>query len=582
MRRSDEYLWPPWKASDHRRRDGITFCADVAAVSDPAAGSGNFLTESYLSLRRLENDILRETITDKSGTGVLGFEEEEFNPIQVTIQQFYGIEINDFAVSVAKTAIWIAEAQMFKETEAIIHKEMDFLPLHTNANIHEGNALQMDWNDVIPAGELSYIMGNPPFVGARLMSKEQKKDTINVFGADWVNVGNLDYVSNWFKIAVDYIRGTEVKTAFVSTNSVSQGSMVSDLWRPLFDGNLKIFFAHRTFKWNSESIDSASVFCVIVGFTFSKQEKGPFLVYAGTSMEKVANINPYLFNGPNIFIGSRSKAITPRPPIGIGNKPVDGGGYLFTKSEMEDFIAKEPNAKSYFKLWYGAKEWIANAPRYCLWLGKTSPSVIKQMPYCLERVNYVRNFRLNSKSAGTRKLADTPTRFHVENMPKNNFIIVPKTSSENRRYLPIGFASPEILVSDAVFIITDAELSHFGILISNVHMAWMRTVCGRLKSDYRYSKDIVYNNFPWPTPTAKQKERIEKTAQGILDARALYPNESLAALYDPTLMPKELRYAHRANDKAVMDAYGFSTAMTEEDCVAELLKLYEALVHNEQ
>lgn len=551
-----------------------TYMASLTFL-DPAAGSGNFLTESFLSLRRLENDILRETHIDKFGSALLGF--EEINPVKVSIQQFYGIEINDFAVAVARTALWIAEAQMLKETQDIIHRNIDFFPLHTFVNIHEANALQLDWQEVIAPSELHYIMGNPPFLGARLMSPKQKKDLESIFTKSWKNWGNLDYVTAWFKKSSDYITGTSIECALVSTNSVAQGSAVADLWGPLVQQGVHINFAYRTFRWDSESMNMAHVHCVIIGFSKAPYTKTKFINDNGIK-SYVSRINPYLFEGEDIVVGSRSTSLCDIPYIGIGNKLIDGGNYLFTESEYLEFIRREPKSKQYFKRIYGAKEYINKIVRYCLWVGDASPREIRSMPTVYERVMAVRNMRLASPSKGTRDIADTPTRFHVENMPTTTYIVIPATSSENRRYIPMGFFTPDLMCTHALFIVDNANLYHFGILTSNVHMAWMRTVCGRLESRYRYSKDIVYNNFPWPTPTKEQEKEISRTAQAILDARDLYPDSSLADLYDTVLMPKELLQAHRANDAAVMRAYGFSLSMTEEDCVAALMKLYTELM----
>ena len=538
---------------------------------DPACGSGNFLTETYISLRRLENKIISQLL---GGQTMMGF--EEISPIKVHIHQFYGIEINDFAATVAKTALWIAEAQMMNETERIIKFNNDYLPLKSYNNIMEGNALRVNWEDVVPKDKLSYIIGNPPFVGARMMDAEQKKDILDVFGAKWKNAGNLDYVACWYKKASDYITGTNICCALVSTNSICQGESVANLWKPLFDDGTRINFAYRTFRWDSESNQKAHVHCIIV--SFCKGGKTKNIIFDNAKIIKAKNINGYLIDSENAWIESRTKPICDVSEIGIGNQPIDGGNYLFTEDEMLDFIAKEPKSKEYFMPWYGSQEFINRKPRYCLWLGKCSPSVLRSMPRCMERIEAVKNFRLASSRANTAKLADTPTRFQVENMPESNYILVPKVSSEKRRYVPMGFMSPDVLCSDLVFLIPDATLYHFGILESNVHMAWMRAVCGRLKSDYRYSKDIVYNNFPWPTPTPEQQSKIEQTAQAILDARALYPDSSLADLYDPVLMPPELLKAHRENDKAVMQAYGFPIKdFTESDCVAELFKMYKAM-----
>lgn len=542
---------------------------------DPACGSGNFLTETYLSLRRLENKILV-----KLSHGQVTMYSASESPIQVSISQFYGIEINDFAVTVAKTALWIAESQMMKETEKILLVPLEFLPLKTNAFIVEGNALRVDWESVVPKSKLNYIMGNPPFVGARLMGKEQKADVNTIFPG-WKNAGNLDYVCCWYKKASDMMQGTSVRSALVSTNSVSQGESVANLWKPLFDAGVHIDFAYRTFRWDSEAKIKAHVHCVIIGFSVAASST-PKKLFDGDRYQVANNINGYLLDGENVFVESRSKPICNVPEIGIGNKPIDGGFYLFEKEEMEDFIKKEPSSKKYFRPWYGSREFINQKPRYCLWLGECTPAELKAMPHCMERVKAVREYRLASPSAGTVKLADKPTRFHVENMPKGNYIVIPKVSSENRKYVPMGLMSPDMLCSDLVFIVPNATAYHLGVLTSNVHMAWVRAVCGRLKSDYRYSKDIVYNNFPWPTPTEQQKAKIEQTAKAILDARALYPDSSLADLYDDLTMPPELRKAHQANDRAVMDAYGFikgTAARTSESaCVAELMKLYQQKV----
>lgn len=537
---------------------------------DPACGSGNFLTETYISLRKLENEALRSF----SNQIIFG---DITNPIQVSIGQFYGIEINDFAVTVAKTALWIAESQMMKETEDIVHMSLDFLPLKSYANIVEGNALRLDWESVVPKHELNYIMGNPPFVGARMMSAAQKDDLNSVFPG-WKNAGNLDYVSCWYKKAADLMVRTSIRSALVSTNSVTQGEAVSNLWKPLFEGGVHIDFAHRTFRWDSEAKMKAHVHCVIVGFSVAPNNK-PKVIFSSDRPQVVQNINGYLLDADNIFVESRSKPICDIPEIGIGNKPIDGGNYLFTKEEMIDFLQKEPDAKKYFKPWYGSQEFINRCPRYCLWLGECAPNELRKMPECMKRVEAVRQFRLESKSAGTRKLAETPTRFHVENMPKSTYVVIPEVSSEKRKYVPMGFMTPDIFCSNLVKIVPNATLYHFGVLTSNVHMAWMRAVCGRLKSDYRYSKDIVYNNFPWPAPTDAQRAKIEQTAQAILDARALYPDSSLADLYDETTMPPELRKAHQENDKAVMRAYGFDIkTTTETSCVAELMRMYQKLL----
>ena len=542
---------------------------------DPACGSGNFLTETYLSLRRLENKILVEL-----SHGQVTMYSASESPIQVSISQFYGIEINDFAVTVAKTALWIAESQMMKETEKILLVPLEFLPLKTNAFIVEGNALRVDWESVVPKSKLNYIMGNPPFVGARLMGKEQKADVNTIFPG-WKNAGNLDYVCCWYKKASDMMQGTSVCSALVSTNSVAQGESVANLWKPLFDAGVHIDFAYRTFRWDSEAKIKAHVHCVIIGFSVAASST-PKKLFDGDRYQVAENINGYLLDGENVFVESRSKPICNVPEIGMGNQPIDNGQYLFEKEDMETFIKKEPSAAAYFHPWYGAKEFISQKPRYCLWLGECSPAQLKQMPYCLERVRAVKEYRESSTRASTVKMAMKPTRFQTENMPKGHYVVIPEVSSEKRRYIPIGYLDDSKLCSNKLRLVPSATLFMFGVLESNVHMAWMRCVCGRLKSDYDYSIKIVYNNFPWPTPTEQQKAKIEQTAQAILDARALYPDSSLADLYDDLTMPPELRKAHQDNDRAVMDAYGFTkgtAARTSESaCVTELMKLYQQKV----
>lgn len=548
---------------------------------DPACGSGNFLTETYLSIRRLENKCIRLLLDSdkKQISGQISFIGEGMkNPIKVSITQFYGIEVNDFAVTVAKTALWIAESQMMQETCAIIIQNLDFLPLTTNANIVEANALRIDWNDVIPADKLNYIMGNPPFVGARIMSPTQKKDLQMIFNGG-KDIGNLDYVCCWYKLAAQYIQHSKILCAFVSTNSITQGEQVLPLWKPLFDMGIHINFAYRTFRWDSEASIKAHVHCVIIGF--STAESSSKYIFDGDSKILAKHINAYLMDGDDIFIQNQSTPICKDAPYArSGNKPIDDGNYLFSEEEMMAFIKKEPMSKAYFRPWIGSREFINNQKRYCLWLGDCPPDVLRKMPECLKRVEAVRQFRLNSKSSGTRKLAEKPTRFHVETFLNKPFLVLPLTSSQRRRYVPVGFIQPIYLPSNLVVVIGNASMYDFGIVTSNVFMSWMRAICGRLKSDYRITKDNVYNNFPWPTPTNEQKTRIEQTAQGILDARALYPDSSLADLYDPLTMPTELQKAHTANDRAVMAAYGFSTKMSESDCVAELMNMYQKLAEN--
>lgn len=538
---------------------------------DPACGSGNFLTETYISLRRLENDVLRclsnqiTMFTDMA-------------PIKVSIGQFYGIEINDFAVTVAKTALWIAESQMMKETEDILHTDLDFLPLKSYANITEGNALRIDWETVVSKDKLNYIMGNPPFVGARLMSKEQKDDLLSVFGLKWKNAGNLDYVACWYKKAVDFMQDTKIRSALVSTNSVSQGEQVATLWKSLFEKGVNINFAHRTFRWDSEASIKAHVHCVIIGFSCVNNNKLK-MIFDGDRYQFAQNINGYLLDADNVFIESRKKSICHVPDMVFGSMPNDGG-YLsdYSQEEKDEIVNKYPEADIVFRRFVGANEFINNKIRWCLWLPNVSPSIIRKITPIANAVNSVKEMRENSTREATKRLAETPTLFGEIRQPNSTYIIIPAHSSEKRKYIPIGFLDENYICGNANLLVPDANLFHFGVLTSNVHNAWIRAVCGRLEMRYRYSVNVVYNNFPWCNPTDEHKAKIEQTAQAILDARALYPDCSLADLYDELTMPVELRKAHQANDKAVMQAYGFNyKTMTESECVAELMKMYQEL-----
>ncbi|WP_350339272.1 DNA methyltransferase [Ruminococcus sp. XPD3002] len=543
---------------------------------DPACGSGNFLTETYLSIRKLENEALFE---ENRGQAMLGLDDL----IQVSINQFYGIEINDFAVAVARTALWIAEHKMLRETEDIMQVNLDFLPLKSyKDHIIEGNALRIDWESVVPKEKLSYIMGNPPFVGYSLQSKEQKDDMLSIYvdekGKPYKTAGKIDYVAAWYFKASQLMVDTNIRSAFVSTNSITQGEQVAGVWKPLYDRfSIHIDFAHRTFRWDSEASLKAHVHCVIVGYSIADNKADRHLFDNGTD-KIVSNINPFLVEAPNVFIESKGTPISTVPEMIYGNKPTDGGFLFLTPEEREEAVSKEPKIEKYIKQIYGATEFINNKLRFCIWLVNASPSDIRNSKFLSERVAGVKEFRLNSPKEATRRSADTAMLFQEVRQPNTTYILIPRHSSETRRYIPFGFVSPDIIVNDAVQIIPNAKLYHFGILMSNVHMAWTRAVCGRIKSDYRYSKDIVYNNFPWCAPTPEQKAKIEKTAQAILDARALYPDSSLADLYDELTMPPELRKAHQANDRAVMEAYGFWGKLnTESECVAELMKMYQRL-----
>lgn len=540
---------------------------------DPACGSGNFLTETFLSLRRLENECLKAMLNDQAA---LDFFDDR---IFVNIHQFYGIEINDFAATVAKTALWIAESQMLNETAKILARDIDFLPLKSYSNIIEGNALTLDWNTVCPASELSYIIGNPPFVGYSLQSKEQKEELLSVFvdekGKPYKTAGKIDYVAGWYYKAAQMMQGTTIQAALVSTNSITQGEQVASIWKPLKDlFNLQINFAYQTFRWDSEASLKAHVHCVIVGFSCYNTNKPKTIYTSGEQTIAAENINGYLVNADDIFVESRNKSLCDIPEMTTGNRPADGG-HLIIEEDYEDFIQKEPKAKAYIKKLTGAAEYINKKNRYCLWLKGISPAELRSMPLVLKRIELCKEDRLSGAS-DRQKLADTPHLFREQKNP-DTYIIVPATSSERRRYIPLGFMDKDTIPTNSAVIIPDATLYHFGILTSNVHMAWMRVVCGRLKSDYRYSKDIVYNNFPWPAITPEQEAEISRTAQAILDARNLYPDCSLADLYDEVTMPVELRRAHQANDRAVMRAYGLPVTTSESDTVAHLFRMYEQL-----
>ena len=555
---------------------------------DPACGSGNFLTETYLSLRKMENEVIRllldsrtastKTEQAKISAGQIVMGIGIANPIRVSIRQFYGIEINDFAATVAKTALWIAESQMMKQTEDIVHMNLDFLPLKSYVNIIEGNALRIDWETVVPKRELNYILGNPPFVGASMMSKIQKDEAVSVFGKV-KRVNSIDYVGAWYHKAAKLIKETEIHAAFVSTNSITQGEQVAPLWeKVLGEYSATIIFAHRTFKWMSEASEKAAVHCVIIGFA-DNHYKGKRLIYNNGTVNEATNINPYLVDAPDVLVESKGKPICSAPVMTAGNKPADGGNLLLSEGERCAIIAADPRADIFIRKYVGSKEFInGGEKRYCLWLKGVSPALYRNNAEIKRRLEAVREMRLASTAAPTRAMADKPYLFFSTPQNDKPYLCIPEVSSERRRYIPIGFMSPDIIASNKLLIIPEADLYHMGILTSNVHMAWMRTVCGRMKSDYSYSGATVYNTFPWPTPTEAQKVKIEQTAQAILDARALYPDCSLADLYDEATMPPELRKAHQQNDRAVMEAYGMPVkGTTEAACVAELMKRYQEL-----
>lgn len=547
----------------HKKISSLTFL-------DPACGCGNFLIVTYEKLRKLEFEVLK-LLNDNQ---MVLFDDL----VKVRVSHFFGIELEEFPCEISRVSMLLMKHLMDQEISHYFGGNFIDYPIRENAKIINANALRMDWNDVIPATKLNYILGNPPFNGARTMSSDQKADLEHVFG-DLKNSGNLDFVTPWYKKAADMMdSNTSIQTALVSTNSIVQGDQAGILWEYLFDRRFEINFAYRTFKWSNAAKGKAAVHCVIIGFAKEGSWQQPREIFDGLNAKKAYQINQYLIDAPKVIIKARSRPICDVPEIGMGNQPIDDGNYLFTGDEMNEFLSKEPGAKEFFHPWYGSQEFIDRKPRYCLYLGHALPSEIKQLPHVMERVKQVRVFRLRSRRQSTLKLADSPTQFQTTNIPDSHFLVIPETSSESREYIPIGFLQPDSLCSNAVRILPNATLYHFGVLTSSTHMAWMRTVAGRLKSDYRYSKDIVYNNYPWPEKTGETIARVEKTAQAILDARANYPDRSYADLYDSLFMPPDLRKAHIANDKAVWEAYGKAWPLDDEPaCVAHLMMMYSKI-----
>ena len=599
------------------KRTLLALQAEMAALTflDPACGSGNFLTETYICLRRLENRII----------AALQKGQSEFDlglSVKVSVAQFHGIEINDFAVSVAKTALWIAEAQMLRETAEILHREPDYLPLHDYANIIEGNALRLDWP------KTNYIMGNPPFIGHQYRTREQAAD-MDALYANWrdTNYGKLDYVCAWYKKAVDCMKGG--RCAFVSTNSICQGESVAAMWKPMFErAGAVIDFAHRTFRWDNEAFDKAHVHCVIIGFHVKDEKQTDLLTpngvrdsekVSGVSREQIrlskiifdngraisaAHIDGYLLDAPDVFIENRGRTrwSASLPAMSKGSQPTDGGNLILSPAERDEIIAKWPDAASFILRYIGADDFINNIYRYCLWLVGIAPNRYRHIAPIMERIARVAEMRRRSPTKSVQRDAEKPMLFTQIRQPTTDYLVVPEVSSERRKYIPIGYLKPNIIASNKLYIIPNASLWLFGVLISIVHMAWMRVVAGRLKSDYSYSP-AVYNNFPWPegvgngnfgdheddgdvkverdqpprSPLSSKSpfhSRISATAQAILDARARYPESSLADLYDPLTMPPDLRAAHEANDRAVLAAYGLAPDTPEPEIVAHLFKLY--------
>lgn len=569
-----------------KRRNNLRRYQDKLAsltFFDSACGSGNFLTETYLSLRRLENKVISEL---SQGQTSVAFDDLDISPIKVSLDQFYGLEINDFAVSVAGTALWIAELQANLETEMIVTRTIESLPLSKGSRIIQGNALQTDWATVIPPQDCDYVIGNPPFLGARNQSAAQKAELKTAFEAIGAtrNLGDIDYVAAWYAKATTYMGDHKIRAAFVSTNSICQGAQVANIWHPLYEQGIRIDFAHDTFKWANESNDPAAVYCVIVGFSKLGGRKTLFHypdIEGEPEVSHPEQINPYLKDAPDVFVWNRSKSLSGVPKMGIGSQPIDNGNYLFTPEEKGEFLALEPAAEKFFHRWYGSQEFLKGIERWVMWLGEATTAELRSMPEVMKRVQAVRDYRLKSKRVQTKKSAERPQHFGTEIITKGNSLLLPKVSSERRRYIPLGMVGPEDFCSDLVFLLPDATEYHFGVLHSRVHNAWMRTVAGRLKSDFRYSAGIVYNNFIWPDVTKEQECEISDLAQEVLNAREVYSDTTIAQMYDPDhdwLYP-ELTAAHHALDAAIERAYGLKPDSDEKEIVERLFQLFAKAVN---
>lgn len=570
-------LWQEYEAAKNNKPKLTALYDKLPTLTffDPACGCGNFLVVAYRELRKFENEIIGQLFFKSGAGGLL----DVATLCRVNVGQFYGIEIDDAAAHIARVAMYITDHQSNLLAASKFGATRATVPLITTPHIHFGNALTTDWNEVLQAKKCNYVLGNPPFVGAKFMTDEQREDVKTVYyGIN--NAGLLDFVAAWYVKASEYIKETSIEVAFVSTSSITQGEQVAVLWGDLFKKGVQINFAHRNFRWSNEGKAVAAVYCVIIGFALNSRKNKLIYDYEnGKNVEaieiKAEQINAYLTNAPIVLLINRSQPVSNIPEIKIGNKPIDGGYYLFTKEEKDNFIKSEPASKNLFRKWVGADEFVNNTERYCLWLGDCKPEQIQAMPNALKRVQAVRDFRLASKSAPTNKIAATPTRFHVENFPNTNFLVIPKVQTDKRLYIPIGFMDADVFASDLVFVVANAKLFNLSVLSSSMHMAWMRSVCGRLGNSIRYSAGIVYNNFIWPDNTDEQNDKLTRSAQSILDARALYPTSSLATLYAPVTMPPELNKAHEANNKAVDKAYGYKGADDDASRVAFLFKLYE-------
>ncbi|HEY0070107.1 MAG TPA: DNA methyltransferase [Chloroflexia bacterium] len=560
----------------HNRNRLLEFHNKLASLTflDPACGSGNFLILAYRELRLLEIEVLRTLYPSQLTLDVAVFS-------RINVDAFYGIEIEEFPARITQVALWLMDHQMNLRLSEAFGQYYVRIPLTVTAHIHNDNALRLDWETVVPKERLSYILGNPPFVAKHLMTDEQGADIDTVFYG--VNgAGVLDYVAAWYLKAAQYIQGTAIVCAFVSTNSISQGEQVSVLWQELFNRyRIKIHFAHRTFAWASEARGAAVVHCVIVGF--ANFDTRPKLLYEYKTPKSeahevvVSNISPYLVEAEDFVISKRSTPLANVPSIIFGSKPVDNGNLLFTDEEKAAFLALEPEASAFMRPLVSNKEYLYGENRWCLWLKDVDPAILRKLPRVLERVEAIKEFRLRSKKIPTKQAASLPTLFTEIRQPNSNFIVIPLHTSEERRYVPFGFFTPEYIVHNSCSFVPNASFYHFGVLSSAMHMAWLRAVCGRIKSDFRYSNTLVYNNFPWPQPTPVQGKSIEAAAHGVLDARAQFPGSTPADLYDPLVMPLSLLKAHQILDRAVDAAYRRQSFDSERHRLEYLFALYQQL-----
>ncbi|MDR2199788.1 MAG: N-6 DNA methylase [Deltaproteobacteria bacterium] len=571
-------LWKEYELIKNDKRELEKFINIIGQMIflDPACGCGNFLIVTYRELRRLE----LQAVKLKYAQGHLPFLNTTIS-LNVNLDQFYGIECEDFACQIAQVGMWLMDHQMNLEAAKELGGYHYNLPLKNSASIINANALKLNWENILPAKDFTYIFGNPPFAGSKMLTNIQREDMALVFNDHVKNYGILDYVTAWYDKASKYIEKKTTKVAFVSTNSITQGEQVTALWKPLIERyGVHIDFAYRTFKWTNEAKGNAGVYCVIIGFSTAKS-KGNKIIYDNDKKIIANNINPYLLDAPDIFIEKRRVPLCAVPEIGIGNKPIDGGYYLFTEEEKNRFVKTEPKSNKWFKRWYGAEEFLNNRPRWCLWLGECPPEELSKMPEAKKRIAAVREFRLASKSEPTQKLASTPRLFHVMNMPRKPYLVIPKVTTDRRDYLPIDFMLQEDLASDLLFIIQGANFYHFGVLSSKIHMLWVTAVCGRLGNNLRYSKDIAYNNFPWPVVSDNQRDDIVKAAENIINVRKLYKNSSLASLYDRDTMPDDLWNAHQQLDRTLMRAYRFDIKnFTDAEITGRLINMYVKMIFN--